>query len=164
MAEFVEGPDDGGGGEDERGGAGDVGDDGQARARGDAGEVTGEDLVAVPDGEGDGGGDEPGAGAGADAGELVGHAGVLVIRHEDFITGVEVGGVEDGADGDGRVGDEGEIVGATVEECTEAFSHAVGEGFEVSLEKTDGVALHAFADGGLGLEDGAEDGAVAARD
>jgi hypothetical protein len=49
---------------------------------------------------------------------------------------------------------------SAVEEGAQALAHAVGQVLEVGLEEADGVALHAFAEGGLGLEDGAEDRAV----
>ena len=139
--------------EDERGLAGDVIDEQEARAVGDFREHALDDGVGRVDREGDVDGDDLRAVERADEVEGVARGVVFVRGDEELVVLVEVERAEDGVDAGGGVGDEGEVVGRSAEEVGQHGAGGVEARLDLVREKTHRLALHLLAQRGLHRQD-----------
>jgi hypothetical protein len=126
-----------------------VADEGDAGAGADLGEEPLDHRRGVVDGVGNLGLDDLGAGAGADPLEFVGERLVLVIGDQDLVARFELRVVEHRAEGDGGVGEGGQVRRPAVEEGGQRRPHLVEHGLEVDLVEPHRVALEPLAELGL---------------
>src|SRR5215813_5377377 len=149
-------------GQDETGGAGDVIEQGQARAGRHPRHYGLDDHVRRRDGERDGHDLHPGARAPRHKVEGVAAGAVDVVRGEELIALLEGERAQHGVDAARGVADEGEVVGVAAHEGGEGLAGLVEAAVQLAAKEAHGLRFQLRAESGLDVEHLPGTGAVGA--